>query len=222
MERLNFSHIIFDLDGTLLDTLEDLADATNWVCEQHGWPIHPLEAYKRFVGNGAGKLLERVTPPPVELTDELRAELMAEFSRRYTTHSADKTHAYAGMPEVLARLKAAGVTMGVLTNKPDAAARPIVERYCPGVFDVVQGALPGVPLKPDPVPVFRLMERLGAKQETTLFVGDSNVDIRTGKNAGLKSCGVLWGFRTRQELAAEGADYIIERPEELTGLVLRP
>lgn len=220
MERLNFSHVIFDLDGTLLDTLEDLADATNWVCEQHGWPIHPLEAYKRFVGNGAGKLLERVTPPSVELTDELRSELMAEFSQRYTAHSANMTHAYAGVPETLARLKTAGVRMAVLTNKPDAAAGPIVERYYPGVFQVVQGALPGVALKPDPAPVLRLMERLGAARESTLFVGDSNVDIRTAKNAGLKGCGVLWGFRTRQELAAEGADYIIERPEELAELIL--
>lgn len=222
MENIRFSHIIFDLDGTLLDTLEDLADATNWVCEQHGWPVHPLEAYKRFVGNGAGKLLERVTPPTVELTPKLRAQMMEEFTQRYTRHSANKTRAYAGVPEALARLKAAGVRMGVLTNKPEVAAGPIVERYYPGVFDAVQGAVPGVPLKPAPAPVFRLMERLGAKQEATLFVGDSNVDIRTAKNAGLKGCGVLWGFRTREELEAEGADYIAERPEELAELVVGP
>lgn len=220
MDRPRFSHVIFDLDGTLLDTLEDLAEATNWVCAHHGWPVHPLEAYKRFVGNGAGKLLECVTPPSVELTDELRALMMEEFTQRYTRHSADKTAPYAGMPEALARLKKAGVRMGVLTNKPDGAAGPIVERYYPGVFAAVRGALPGVPLKPDPAPVLRLMEGLGAEHASTLFVGDSDVDIRTGKNAGLKSCGVLWGFRTRQELEAEGADFIAARPEELAALIL--
>lgn len=215
-----FSHVIFDLDGTILDTLEDLADATNWVCAQHGWPRHPLEAYKGFVGNGAGKLLERVTPPTVELTPELRRTLMAEFSERYTAYSANKTRPYDGMPQTLARLKAAGVTLGVLTNKPHEAAGPIVERYYPGIFDAVQGALPDVPLKPDPAALFALMERLGAGREHTLFAGDSNVDIRTGKNGGLTACGVLWGFRTRAELEAEGADFIAERPEELAKLIL--
>ena len=217
---MNFTHVIFDLDGTILDTLEDLADATNWVCARHGWPAHPLEAYKSFVGNGAGKLLERVTPPTVELTPELRKQLMAEFSARYTAHSSDKTHAYPGMPQVLSRLKAAGVRMAVLTNKPHEAARPVVERYYPGVFDAVQGAVVGAPLKPDPTTLFALMEKLGAAKDETLFVGDSNVDIRTGKNAGLAACGVLWGFRTRQELEAEGADYIVDSAPALVELIL--
>lgn len=216
---LNFTHVIFDLDGTILDTLEDLADATNWVCAQHGWPVHALEAYKSFVGNGAGKLLERVTPSTVELTPELRRQLMSEFSQRYTAHSSDKTHAYDGMPQALSRLKAVGVRMAVLTNKPHEAARPVVERYYPGVFDAVQGAVVGAPLKPDPTTLFALMEKLGAAKGETLFVGDSNVDIRTGKNAGLAACGVLWGFRTRQELEAEGADFIAERPADLAALV---
>lgn len=217
---MNFTHVIFDLDGTILDTLEDLADATNWVCAQHGWPVHPLEAYKGFVGNGAGKLLERVTPSIVELTPELRRTLMAEFSERYTAHSSDKTRAYPGMPQALSRLKAAGVRMAVLTNKPHEAAGPVVERYYPGVFDAVQGAVVGAPLKPDPTVLWTLMEKLGAAKGETLFVGDSNVDIRTGKNGGLAACGVLWGFRTRAELEAEGADFIAAQPEELAELIL--
>lgn len=213
--------MVFDLDGTLLNTLEDLADSTNWVCALHGWPVHPLEAYRTFVGNGASKLLERAAPPSMELTDALRAQLMEEFSRYYGEHKFDKTAPYPGMPEALARLKAAGVSMGVLTNKPDGAARPIVERYYPGVFDAVQGAMPGVPVKPAPGGVFLVMERLGgATRENTLFVGDSNVDIQTAKNAGLKSCGVLWGFRSQEELECEGADFLVERPEELTELIL--
>ena len=212
--------VIFDLDGTLLDTLEDLADATNWVCAQHGWPGHPVEAFKRLVGNGAPKLLERVTPPEVELTHELRKQLLDEFTQRYTAHKSDKTTAYAGMPQALERLKQAGLTLAVLTNKPDEAAAPIVERYYPGVFSVVQGALLDLPTKPDPTLLYRLMDRVGAKKETTLFVGDSNVDIQTAKNGGLHSCGVLWGFRTRQELGAEGAEHIVEKPAELAQLIL--
>ena len=216
-----FTHVIFDLDGTLLDTLEDLADATNWVCEQHGWPPHPVEAYKKFIGNGAPKLLERVVPAEVEQTAELRQQMLEEFTLRYSAHKADKTAPYPGMPQAVERLKKAGVVMAVLTNKPDGAAGPIVERYYPGVFDVVQGALPGVPTKPDPAPLHKLMERIGAKKETTLFVGDSNVDIQTAKNGGLHSCGVLWGFRTREELLGEGADDLAQTAEELTDLILK-
>ena len=109
--------------------------------------------------------------------------------------------------------------MAVLTNKPHEAAGPVVERYYPGVFDAVQGAVVGAPLKPDPTALLALMEKLGAAKDQTLFAGDSNVDIRTGKNGGLSACGVLWGFRTRAELEAEGADFIAERPEELERLV---
>lgn len=221
MTNLNFSYVVFDLDGTLLDTLEDLADSTNWVCARHGWPVHSLEAYKFFVGNGAGKLLERAVPPDLELTEELRGQLMDEFSRYYTAHSTDKTHPYPGMPEALAKLSAAGVRMAVLTNKPDAAAGPVVERYYPGIFAAVQGSMPGVPNKPAPTGLFSVMTRLGgATRQNTLFVGDSNVDIRTAKNAGLKSCGVLWGFRSREELEAEGADFLAARPEDLETIIL--
>lgn len=216
-----FTHVIFDLDGTLLDTLEDLADATNWVCAQHGWPTHPVEDYKYFIGNGAGKLLERAAPKDVELTQELRSQMMEQFTQRYTAHKQDKTAPYPGISRALERLKEAGVTMAVLTNKPDGAARPIVEGYFPGVFQAVQGALPGVPTKPDPTALCKLMERIGAQKENTLFVGDSNVDIQTAKNGGLHSCGVLWGFRTREELLGEGADELAHTAEELTELILK-
>lgn len=221
MDNKRFSHVIFDLDGTLLDTLEDLADATNQVCTLHGWPVHPVEAYKQFVGNGAAKLLERVVPADVEITPELRTQMMEEFTQRYTAEKSRKTAPYPGMPQLLDRLKEAGITVAVLTNKPDGAARPVVERYYPGVFDVVQGALPDAPTKPDPTLLFKLMERIGAQRETTLFVGDSNVDIQTAKNGGLTGCGVLWGFRSRQELQAEGADYLVQTARELEEQILR-
>lgn len=215
-----YKNVIFDLDGTLLNTLEDLADATNWVCAQHGWPGHQVEEYKYFVGNGAPKLLERVVPAGVELTDELRRVTLAEFTQRYNAHKSDKTTAYPGVPEAVRQLREAGLTLAVLSNKPHEAARPVVERYYPGLFHKVQGALPGVPVKPDPTLLRRLMEELGATPADTLFVGDSNVDIRTAKNGGLTGCGVLWGFRTRQELEAEGADYIVDSAPALVELIL--
>ena len=158
-----FTHVIFDLDGTLLDTLEDLADAGNWVCAQHGWPGHPVQAYKRFIGNGAPKLLERVAPAEIELTAQLRSQTLEEFTTYYTAHKSDKTTAYPGMNRAVEQLKEAGLVLAVLTNKPDAAAGPVVERYYPGMFDVVQGALPDVPTKPDPTLLLQLMERIGAK-----------------------------------------------------------
>lgn len=214
-----YTHLIFDLDGTLLNTLEDLAQACNWVCGQHGWPTFPVEAYKQFVGNGARKLLERVAPPGVA-APELVDQTTAEFTRYYTAHGTEKTHPYPGVPQALERLRERGIVLAVLTNKPDQAAAPVVERYYPGVFSVVQGALPHVPTKPDPTVLHRLMDRIGARPQTTLFVGDSNVDIRTAKNGGLTSCGVLWGFRTRAELEAEGADFIAERPQRIVELAL--
>ncbi len=215
-----YKNVIFDLDGTLLNTLEDLAAATNWVCTLHGWPVHEVEEYKYFVGNGAPKLLERVVPEGVPVTDELRRVTLEEFTQRYNAHKEDRTTAYPGVFELVERLRRAEVTLAVLSNKPHEAAWPVVERYYPGMFHRVQGALPSVPVKPDPTLLHKLMEELGASREDTLFVGDSSVDIRTAKNGGLTGCGVLWGFRTCQELREEGADYIVQTPAELEKLIL--
>lgn len=213
-----YTHVIFDLDGTLLNTIDDLADAGNHVCAAHGWPTHTVEEFKLMVGNGIPKLVERFAPEGLEKT--ALAAALSEFSAYYDVHKVDKTAPYAGIPEAVAALKGAGVRMAVLSNKAHDLAGPVVEGYFPGVFPVVQGALPGVPTKPDPTLLRQLMARLGALPETTLFVGDSNVDIRTGKNGGLTACGVLWGFRSRRELEAEGADCIVETPEQLMRLIL--
>ena len=183
-----FQNVIFDLDGTLLNTIDDLADAANWVCARHGWPLHMVEEYKRFVGNGIPRLVERFAPAP-ERTPEGLARALEEFSERYGAHRADKTAPYAGMPEAVERLRAAGVRTAVLSNKAHALAGPVVEDYYPGQFPWVQGALPGLPTKPDPTLLHRLMEQMGASPEDTLFVGDSDVDIRAARNGGLTSCG---------------------------------
>lgn len=213
-----YTHVIFDLDGTLLNTIDDLADAGNHVCAAHGWPTHTVEEYKRMVGNGIPKLVSRFAPAGLGET-ELAAAL-AEFSAYYGQHKEDKTAPYDGVPQAVNTVKRNGLTVAVLSNKAHDLAGPVVERYYPGVFAAVQGALPGVPAKPDPTLLRRLMEQLEAAPETTLFVGDSDVDILTGKNGGLATCGVLWGFRSRQELEQAGADYIIEAPEQLVKLIL--
>lgn len=212
-----FTHVIFDLDGTLLNTLDDLADSANHVCRTHGWPTHPVEAYKLMVGGGIPNLVKRFTPPG--LSEEELSAVREEFSAYYGDHKEDKTAPYPGVPETVALLKAAGVGVSVLTNKADHLARGVVEHYYPGVFDAVLGALPDVPVKPDPAMLNMLMERVGAKPETTLFVGDSNVDIVTGKNGGLTACGVLWGFRSREELEGAGADCVVDAPARLVQVV---
>ena len=214
-----FTHVIFDLDGTLINSLEDIADACNRTLARYGCPTHPLVAYRYFVGNGAAKLVERAAPAELRGTELLRL-LQQDYNRDYLQNNAVKTRPYEGVPEAVERLKRAGITVAVLTNKPDDTAGPVMERYYPGVFPVVRGGLPGVPLKPDPAPVHALMEQLGARPESTLFVGDSNVDIQTAKNSGIAGCGVLWGFRTREELEREGADYIARTPEELLAIIL--
>ena len=214
-----YTHVIFDLDGTLLNTIDDLADAGNHVSRLHGWPTHTVEEYKYFVGNGMAKLAERFVPEEWRTPEGVR-QVLDEFMPYYDAHKQDKTAPYPGVPEAVRTMKAAGVQVAVLSNKADQMAGPVVEHYYPGVFPIIQGALPGLPPKPDPTLLHRLMKRMGAEGATTLFVGDSNVDIRTAKNGGLTSCGVLWGFRTREELEAEGADFIAETPEQLAELVL--
>ena len=214
-----YKHVIFDLDGTLLNTIDDLADTGNHVCTLHGWPTHTVDAFKLMVGNGIPKLVERFAPQGT--SQEVLDQAFQEFMDWYGVHKEDKTAPYAGMPEVTKALREAGVSIAVLSNKADVMAGPVVEHYYPGIFPVVQGALPGLPTKPDPTLLHKLMDRLGATKEDTLFVGDSNVDIRTAKNGGLTGCGVLWGFRSREELEAAGADVIVSTPKELLDLILK-
>lgn len=212
-----YTHVIFDLDGTLLNTIDDLADAGNHVCAARGWPAHTVDAYKYMVGNGIPNLVRRFAPEGTG--EEELAAALAEFSAWYDRHKQDRTAPYPGVARAVAALKAAGVAVAVLSNKAHELAAPVVEHYFPGLFPRVQGALPGVPVKPDPTLLHRMMEEMGARPDTTLFVGDSNVDVLTGKNGGLTACGVLWGFRTRQELEQAGADFLIDCPAQLVELV---
>lgn len=214
-----FKYVIFDLDGTLLNTIDDLADAGNWVCRNHGWPTHTVEEYKRYVGSGMARLAVRFSPEEWH-TEEGVQKILDEFLPYYAAHKEDKTAPYPGVPELLEHLRAAGVSIAVLSNKAHALAVPVIEGYFPQKFQYIQGGVEGLPLKPDPALLLKLMENMGATQENTLFVGDSDVDIRTAKHAGVTSCGVLWGFRGREELEREGADLLASSAKELETLIL--
>ena len=216
-----YKTVVFDLDGTLLNTIDDLADAGNRVCAARGWPQHTVEEYKYFVGNGIPKLVERFSPPEAR-TPAVLADTLAAFQADYGAHLRDKTAPYPGMPALLARLKAAGVQLAVFSNKADPLARQVVADYFDAaLFDAVRGALPGVPTKPAPQGTLALMQAIGADPAATLYVGDSNVDVDTAHNAGLPCCGVLWGFRTRQELTDAGAEHLAANAEELWNVIVK-
>ena len=216
-----YKTVVFDLDGTLLNTIDDLADAGNRVCAARGWPQHTVEEYKYFVGNGIPKLVERFSPPQAR-TPAVLADTLAAFQADYGAHLRDKTAPYPGMPALLARLKAAGVQLAVFSNKADPLARQVVADYFDtALFDAVRGALPGVPTKPAPQGTLALMQAIGADPAATLYVGDSNVDVDTAHNAGLPCCGVLWGFRTRQELTDAGAEHLAADAEELWNVIVK-
>ena len=216
-----YKTVMFDLDGTLLNTIDDLADAGNRVCAARGWPQHTVEEYKYFVGNGIPKLVERFSPPQARTPDQL-ADTLAAFQADYGAHLRDKTAPYPGIPALLARLKAAGVQLAVFSNKADPLARQVVADYFDAaLFDAVRGALPGVPTKPAPQGTLALMQAIGADPAATLYVGDSNVDVDTAHNAGLPCCGVLWGFRTRQELTDAGAEHLAADAEELWNVIVK-
>ncbi len=217
-----YTTVLFDLDGTLLNTIDDLADSANRVCAAHGWPQFTPAQYCYFVGNGIPKLVERFSPETAR-TPAMLAATLREFDAQYGAHMFDKTAPYPGMPQLLTRLHARGVRMAVYSNKADEFAGEVVARYFdPALFAVVRGARPGVPTKPAPEGTRALLAALGADPAAgnVLYVGDSNVDVATAHNAGLPCCGVLWGFRTRQELQDAGAEYLAADAAALERVIL--
>ena len=179
-----YKTVVFDLDGTLLNTLDDLADAGNRLCADRGWPTHTAEEFRYFVGNGIPKLIERLAPPEHRTPAEL-AEALAWFQADYGAHLRDKTAPYPGIPAMLGRLKAAGVQLAVFSNKADPLAKEVVASYFdPALFELVRGQRPDTPVKPAPEGTRALLAALGADPAATLYVGDSNVDVQTARNAG--------------------------------------
>ena len=209
---------VFDMDGTLLDTLADLALACNTMLERHNMPVHPLQSYKIFVGNGFRKLVERAlrgTPAPG--TEEFEA-LMQEAKTFYTEHMRVNTKPYDGILPMLQALKEQGKVLAILSNKPDPQTRALAEDYFPATFALVRGQRPNVPLKPNPEALFAMIDELGLARDEVAYVGDTATDMETARNAGLFAIGVTWGFRDEAELVANGAHTIVHHPSEITTL----
>jgi len=209
--------VLFDLDGTLADTLGDLAHATNRALGQLGCPAHPVEAYRRMVGDGVKQLLARALPRDKQDLVDQAVRLMREH---YDKHCFDLTRLYPGIPELVAALRGRGLTLAVLSNKPDDFTRRMIDRYfVPSPFAIARGQRPGVPLKPDPTAARNIAEELGIPPARWVYLGDTNTDMRTARGAGMDPVGVLWGFRDREELVESGAREIIEQPGELLALL---
>ena len=211
--------VIFGLDGTLLNSIGDLAAAANYVCRQNRWPEHTEEEIMGMVGHGIPNLVRQFSPADARST-LMVLNTTSQFNQYYGCHNMELTRPYEGMAELLQQLKAAGAQLAVCSNKADNFSRAIVEHYYPGVFDLVRGNLNGMPVKPDPTVVREIMRDLDASYLSAMMVGDSSVDIQTGHNAGIKACGVTWGFRSRESLAEAAADAIADTPAELGKLLL--
>jgi phosphoglycolate phosphatase len=210
--------VIFDLDGTLLDTLEDLAGSMNQVLRDLRFPEHPPEAYKVFVGDGMFNLARRALPAAARREEVMKpavAALRAEYNRRWR----ERTAPYPGIPELLGQLSPRRLRLGVLTNKPDDLAKVMVATFFPGVpFAAVSGAGPARPLKPDPAGALALARKWALAPASLVLVGDSGVDMQTAAAAGMYGAGALWGFRTAAELAANGAQTLLPTPADLLKL----
>jgi phosphoglycolate phosphatase len=205
---------VFDLDGTLVNSLEDLANSTNFALKKYGFGTYPVEKYRYFVGDGVPMLIKRALGE--NDTPQAEEAMLAEFNAYYNEHYADHTRPYEGNIEMLRALRQRGIKCAVLSNKPDEFVKIIIKKILPEIdFEWVQGKAEGFPKKPDPTALNFIMQKLGVKKEDVLYIGDSNVDVKTGKNAGVRTCGVLWGFRERDELEKAGADIIISKPQEI-------
>ena len=201
--------ILFDLDGTLLDTLQDLADATNFVLREMGYPERSVDEVRRFVGNGARRLMEQAVPQDGDVEEALH-----RFQVHYSANCQGKTRPYAGIPEALAILSEK-YPIAIVSNKPDTAVKPLCDHYFPGIY--ARGESADCPRKPAPDMVYKAMEAIGA--DRCLYVGDSEVDVLTAKNAGVPCLSVLWGFRDREEMEAVGGIHFCKTTDQLVKMI---
>lgn len=205
--------IIFDLDGTLLNTLEDLKEATNFALSKYNYPTRTLEEVRCFVGNGVRKLIERAVPENCQNVEEC----LAVFKQNYSEIMYNHTAPYDGILKILSNLKSDGIKIGVVSNKFDSAVKELCKKYFADLIDIAIGQADDVPKKPAPDGVFKAMRELGADKSSTVYVGDSDVDVATAKNANLPCIGVTWGFRDREYL--KGANFIIDNPNDINVII---
>ena len=203
---MKYKAVLFDMDGTLLDTLADMAAAVNHILSVHGYPLRTVEEVRTFVGNGARKLMERALPPDV--TGDAFEALLEEYRQWYEAHACVKTAPYPGVPAVLAALHRAGVRCAVVSNKPDGATRELAARFFPGL--PAFGQQDGIPAKPAPDMVYHALAELGVEASAAAYVGDSEVDVALARNAKLPLVAVSWGFRGREALEEAGAALVVD------------
>ncbi|MEE0908221.1 MAG: HAD family hydrolase [Muribaculaceae bacterium] len=210
---------IFDLDGTLLNTIEDLGYAANHALQAHGYPTHSIASYPFFVGNGVRRLIERVLPEDAR-TEATIDRLLVTFKEYYNDHNTDYTKPYEGIPELLSLLSSRGVAIAVASNKYQAATEKLISHFFPTLsFIAVEGQKEGVPVKPDPSIVFEILAKAKTPKADTIYIGDSGVDMETARRACVDSVGVTWGFRPEKELVENHADTIVNSPGDIEKLV---
>jgi phosphoglycolate phosphatase len=210
---MGYTTILFDMDGTLMNTLEDMADSVNAILRQLGHAERSLDEVRAFVGNGAEMLVRRAMPDGSSEAEI--AQALGLYQPYYAAHCQEKTRAYDGILPLLEELHRAGKQIAVVSNKPEGALRTLCEEYFAGLVKVVSGDMPGRRRKPWPDMVDAALEKMSADRKDAVYVGDSEVDVQTGKNAGLPVIGVSWGFRGREKLIASGAETIVDSIEEL-------
>jgi len=217
---MTYHAVLFDLDGTLLDTLDDLGDSMNAVLAAHGYPTHPIASFSEFVGDGVLNLVRRSLPPGPREMEAIVNELVPLMRKEYSLRWKAKTHPYEGIPELLDGLVERGVRMAVLSNKPHPATVEVVAHFFPRwKFDATLGARPDVPIKPDAGAALDVSRRLDIPPGEFLYMGDTNTDMQTARAAGMYAIGVLWGFRSAEELVSSGADRLITDPREVLSLL---
>ena len=210
--------VLFDLDGTLVNSLEDLADSTNFALKSRGYPVHETESFKYFVGDGMLKLIERALPQEKRNPQECKIVLDI-FMKHYKEHYLDKTKAYDGITELIDTLKSEGYKTAIISNKAHEMAVTVAEKIFGDRFEIVFGKKEGYPTKPDAKLTNELICRLGVKNDQCVVVGDSGMDMAVAKNAGAIGIGVLWGFRSEEELLKNGADYIASDTVQLYNII---
>jgi phosphoglycolate phosphatase len=214
---MRFDAILFDLDGTLADTLDDIAASMNWALERHALDPHPPDAYRGLVGEGVGRLVERAIPTGRQ---DLHAAVLEDLRAHYTEHMLDRSAPYPGIPELLDEIVARGLPMAILSNKPEPATRWMVDRlFSAWPFAHVEGERPGIPHKPDPRPAAEIARLLGVEPARVLYLGDTRTDMETAVAAGMFGVGALWGFRDEAELRAHGASEVVEHPRDVIPLI---
>lgn len=212
------SLVIFDLDGTLLYTIEDLGHAVNYALKQMAFPAHTIDAYTKMVGNGVRKLIERAIPPEA-VNAQIVDRMLVHFREYYDEHCCDLTKPYLGIPALLSRLSDEGINLAVTSNKYQGAVTKIINHFFPNAnWKAVLGNQPGIPTKPDPSIVFEALLECPTPKSEVLYVGDSGVDMETARRACVESVGVTWGFRTEAELRNAYADHIVSSPWEIFDL----